>query len=196
MSWTWTHPIQLESNQDVHFLFPGNQVLGAHSFWLANCSDTFKVIYTSERFMSSSLQAQFFGSSKQTEIDVGDFSRESFKIFLDILYSQKLDWPSIKFSSFSDLCRLADKYLVAGLETFLWTKLVTKLRKESGLDSLLEMVNQRTSRATLVWKISEDLLKKQAWPGPEVTFEQWRTEVGVGCYVDVMEVWRLSKIIS
>ena len=143
------------------------------------------------------MQAQFFGVLKQAEITVEDFSRESFKLFLDILYVQKLDWPSINLSSFSDLFRLADKYLVVGLETFLWIKLVGKLRKESGLDSLLEMVNQRTSRATLVWKISEDLLKKQAWPGPEVTFEQWRTEVGVGCdREDVMEVWRLSKIIS
>ena len=147
--------------------------------------------------MSSPLQAQFFGSLKLTEIHVGDFSRASFKLFLDILYLQKLDWPSIKFSSFSDLCRLADKYLVAGLETFLRSKLVTKLRKESGLDSLLEMIHQRTDRGTLAWKISEDLLKKQAWPGPEpVTFEQWRSEVGVGSNSEhVIEVRRfeLSK---
>ena len=34
-----------KSNQDVNFLFSGGQDggLGAHSFWLANCSDTFKV---------------------------------------------------------------------------------------------------------------------------------------------------------
>ena len=128
------------------------------------------------------MQAQFFGGLKQTEILVEDFSRASFKLFLDILYVQKLDWPSIKFSSFSDLFRLADKYLVAGLEAFLWTKLVDKLRKESGLDSLLEMVHQRTGRSTLAWNVSEDLLKNQAWPGPEpVAFEQWRSGVGVAC---------------
>ena len=128
------------------------------------------------------MQAQFFGGPKQTEITVEDFSRASFKLFLDILYAQKLDWPSIELSSFSDLFRLADKYLVVGLETFLWTKLVGKLRKESGLDSLLEMIHQRTDQGTLAWKISEDLLKNQAWPGPEpVSFEQWRSEVGIGC---------------
>ena len=128
------------------------------------------------------MQAQFFGVLKQTEITVEDFSRESFKHFLDILYVQKLDWPSIKLSSFSDLFCLADKYLMVGLNIFLWTKLVSKLRKESGLDSLLEMIHQRTDRGTLAWKISEDLLKEQAWPGPElVTFEQWRSGVGVGC---------------
>ena len=90
------------------------------------------------------MQAQFFGVLKQAEITVEDFSRESFKLFLDILYVQKLDWNSIKFSSFSDLVRLADKYVVVGLETFLWTKLVGKLRKESGLDTLLEMIQRRT----------------------------------------------------
>ena len=128
------------------------------------------------------MQAQFFGGLKQTEITVEDFSRESFKLFLDILYVQKLDWSSIEFSSFSDLFRLADKYLVVGLDTFLWTKLVNNLRKESGLDSLLEMIHQRTDKATLAWKISQDLLENQAWPGPElVNFEQWRSEVGVGC---------------
>ena len=136
------------------------------------------------------MQAQFFGVLKQAEITVEDFSRESFKLFLDILYVQKLDWPSINLSSFSDLFRLADKYLVVGLETFLWTKLVGKLRKESGLDTLLEMIQRRTNRGSLAWKISEDLLKKQAWPGPElVTFEQWRSEVGVGFNNgDVIEV--------
>ena len=136
------------------------------------------------------MQAQFFGVLKQTEITVEDFSRESFKLFLDILYVQKLDWPSINLSSFSDLFRLADKYLVVGLENFLWTKLVGKLRKESGLDTLLEMIQRRTNRGSLAWKISEDLLKKQAWPGPElVTFEQWRSEVGVGFNNgDVIEV--------
>ena len=150
--------------------------------------------------MLSSLQAQFFGSLKLTEIHVGDFSRASFKLFLDILYLQKLDWPSIKFSSFSDLCRLADKYLVAGLETFLRSKLVTKLRKESGLESLLEMVNQRTGQGTLGWKISEDLLKKQAWPGSEVTFAQWRSSFEFWALTDgsrgqwhVIEVCRLLK---
>ena len=143
------------------------------------------------------MQAQFFGGLKQTEITVEDFSRTSFKLFLDILYAQKLDWPSINLSSFSDLFRLADKYLVVGLETFLWTKLVSKLREESGLDSLLEKINQRAVQGTLAWKISEDLLKKQAWPGPEpVTFEQWRSEVGVGSNSEhVIEVRRfeLSK---
>ena len=149
------------------------------------------------------MQAQFFGGLKQTEITVEDFTQASFKLFLDILYVQKLDWHSINFSSFSDLFRLADKYFVVGLETFLWTKLVGKLRKESRLDSLLEMIHQRTGRGTLAWKISEDLLKKQAWPGPEpVRFEQWRTEVGAGCYTGfncyskhVIEVrrYKLSK---
>ena len=143
------------------------------------------------------MQAQFFGVLKQTEITVEDFPRESFKLFLDILYVQKLDWNSINLSSFSDLFRLADKYLVVGLETFLWTKLVGKLRKESGLDTLLEMIHRRTDRGTLAWKISEDLLKKQAWPGPEpATFEQWRSEAGVGCNREpVIEVrqYQLSK---
>ena len=143
------------------------------------------------------MQAQFFGGLKQTEITVEDFSQASFKLFLDILYTQKLDWLSINFSSFSDLFRLADKYFVVGLETFLWNKLVGKLRKESKLDSLLEKIHQRTGQGTLAWKISEDLLKKQAWPGPEpVTFEQWRSEVGVGSNSEhVIEVRRfeLSK---
>ena len=129
-----------------------------------------------------------------------DFSRASFKLFLDILYVQKLDWPSIELSSFSDLFRLADKYLVVGLETFLWTKLVGKLRKESGLDSLLEMINQRTDQDTLAWKISEDLLKNQAWPGPEpVSFEQWRSEVGIGQHVigeHVIEVSQYQLILD
>ena len=182
----------------MKFLFSGDQDggLGAHSFWLANCSDTFKVL-SSPVLVSPPIQAQFFGGLKQTEIAVEDFSRASFKLFLDILYVQKLDWNSIKFSSFSDLVRLADKYVMVGLETFLWTKLVSKLRKESGLDSLLEMIHQRTDRGTLAWKISEDLLKKQAWPGPEpATFEQWRSEVGVGCNREaVIEVrqYQLSK---
>ena len=123
-----------------------------------------------------------------------DFSRASFKLFLDILYVQKLDWTSIKFSSFSDLFRLADKYLVAGLEAFLWTKLVSKLRKESGLDSLLEMIHQRTGQGTLAWKISDDLLKNQAWP---VAFEQWRSQVGVGPITGhVTEVSRHDKLIK
>ena len=100
---------------------------------------------------------------------------------------------SIKFSSFTDLFRLADKYLVAGLEAFLWTKLVGKLRKESGLDSLLEMIHQRTGQGTLAWKISDDLLKNQAWP---VAFEQWRSQVGVGSIREhVTEVSRYDKLI-
>ena len=35
--------LTIKTNQDVRFFFPGDGELGAHSFWLANCSDTFKV---------------------------------------------------------------------------------------------------------------------------------------------------------
>ena len=117
-------------HQDVQFCFPGEQDanLGAHSFWLAHCSEVFQVPLD---FLSSChsyfVQAQFFGSMKQLHPCVEDFSRESFKLFIDILYVKTQNWTDIKLSTYSDLLRLADKYMVPGLDNFVWTKLVEKV---------------------------------------------------------------------
>ena len=108
--------------------------------------------------LSCLIQAQLFGDLQQNEILVEDFSKESFKLFLDVLYAQRQDWPSIKFSSYSDLFRLADKYLVTGLDIFLRTKLVAKLKKVVELDNLLKMIKERTNWATRACTISDNLL--------------------------------------
>ena len=74
------------------------------------------------------VQAQFFGSMKELHPCVEDFSRESFKLFMDVLYVKTLNWPDIKLSTYSDLLRMADKYMVPGLESFVWTKFLEKVR--------------------------------------------------------------------
>ena len=58
---------------------------------------------------------------KQLHPCVEDFSRESFKLFMDVIYVKTLNWPDIKLSTYSDLLRMADKYMVPGLENFVWT---------------------------------------------------------------------------
>ena len=108
------------------------------------------------------IQAQLFGDFKEDEILVENFSKESFKLFLDVLYAQRQEWPSIKFSSYSDLFRLADKYLVRELDIFLRTKLVAKLRKVVELDNLLKMIKERTNWLTRAWTISKNLLRDEA----------------------------------
>ena len=122
------------------------------------------------------IQAQLFGDLKQNEILVEDFSRDLFKFFLDVLYAQRQDWPSMKYSSYSDLFRLADKYLVTELDIFLRTKLVAKLRKVVELDNLLEMIKERTNWATRVWKISNNLLRDEAC-GAWLDKELWESRV-------------------
>ena len=112
--------------------------------------------------LSCLIQAQLFGDFKEDEILVEDFSKESFKLFLDVLYAQRQDWTSIKFSSYSDLFCLADKYLVTGLDIFLRTKLVAKLRKVVELDNLLKMIKERTNWATRACTISDNLLRDKA----------------------------------
>ena len=79
-------------------------------------------------FFQQLVQAQFFGSMKQLHPCVEDFSRESFKLFMDVLYVKTLNWPDIKLSTYSDLLRMADKYMVPGLESFVWTKFLEKVR--------------------------------------------------------------------
>ena len=113
--------------------------------------------------LSCLIQAQLFGDLRQNEILVEDFSKESFKLFLDVLYAQRQDWPSIKFSSYSDLFRLADKYLVTGLDIFLRRKLVAKLKKVVELDNLLKMIKERTNWATRACTISDNLLRMGFW---------------------------------
>ena len=109
------------------------------------------------------IQAQLFGDLRQNEILVEDFSRDSFKLFLDVLYAQRQDWPSIKYSSYSDLFCLADKYLVTELDIFLRTKLVAKLRKVVELDNLLKMIMERTNWGTRAYTISEKLLRDESY---------------------------------
>ena len=109
------------------------------------------------------IQAQLFGDLQQNEILVEDFSRDLFKFFLDVLYAQRQDWPSMKYSSYSDLFCLADKYLVTELDIFLRTKLVAKLRKVVELDNLLKMIMERTNWGTRAYTISEKLLRDESY---------------------------------
>ena len=127
------------------------------------------------------MQAQLFGGLKQRIIPVEDFSRESFKLFLDVLDGQRIHLPSMSFSSWFDLLRLADKYLVAGLEQFAVEQMVNNLRKQVGLDPLLEEIFHLADRTSLAWKVVEDLLYHQAWPFSEVSFDEWHTQIAVGC---------------
>ena len=126
--------------------------------------------------LSCLIQAQLFGDLQQNEILVEDFSKESFKLFLDVLYAQRQDWPSIKYSSYSDLFCLADKYLVRELDIFLRRKLVAKLRKVVELDNLLKMIKERTNWGTRVWKISENLLRDESY-GAWLDKDLWETRV-------------------
>ena len=82
---------------------------------------------------------------KQLHPCVEDFSRESFKLFLDVLYVKTQNWTDIKLSSYSDLLRLADKYMVPGLENFVWTKLVEKVRSYMGTSKWGQMLKYKTS---------------------------------------------------
>ena len=115
-----------------------------------------------EPLLSCLIQAQLFGDLRQNEILVEDFSRDSFKFFLDVLYAQRQDWPSMKYSSYSELFRLADKYLVTGLNIFLRRKLVAKLRRVVEPDNLLKMIRERTNWATRACTISDNLLSDEA----------------------------------
>ena len=126
--------------------------------------------------LSCLIQAQLFGDLRQNEILVEDFSRDSFKFFLDVLYAQRQDWPSIKYSSYSDLLRLADKYLVTGLDIFLRRKLVAKLRKVVELDNLLKMIKERTNWATRACTISDNLLRDEAC-GAWLDKDLWESRV-------------------
>ena len=134
-----------------------------------------------------SIQAQFFGGLKQTMIPVEDFSRESFKLFLDVLDGQKIHRPSMNFSSWFNLLRLADKYLVAGLDQFVVEQMVNNLREQVGLDPVLEVIYHLADYRSLAWKVSEDLLFHQAWPVSATQgvsfeqFEQWKSQIGNGC---------------
>ena len=143
-----------------------------------------------------SIQAQFFGGLKQTMIPVEDFSRESFKLFLDVLDGQKIHRPSMNFSSWFNLLRLADKYLVAGLDQFVVEQMVNNLREQVGLDPVLEVIYHLADHRSLAWKVSEDLVFNQAWPvsaNQGVSFEQWRSQIGVGCdSEELVEVRQLS----
>ena len=143
-----------------------------------------------------SIQAQFFGGLKQTMIPVEDFSRESFKLFLDVLDGQKIHRPSMNFSSWFNLLRLADKYLVAGLDQFVVEQMVNNLREQVGLDPVLEVIYHLADYRSLAWKVSEDLFFHQAWPVSAtqgVSFEQWRSQIGVGCdSEELVEVRQLS----
>ena len=122
------------------------------------------------------IQAQLFGDLKQNEILVEDFSRDSFKLFLDVLYAQRQDWPSIKYSSYSDLFCLADKYLVRELDIFLRRKLVAKLRKVVELDNLLKMIMERTNWATRACTISDNLLRDESY-GAWLDKDLWESRV-------------------
>ena len=79
-------------------------------------------------FFQQLVQAQFFGSMKQLHPCVEDFSKESSKLLMDVIYVKTLNWPDIKLSTYSDLLRMADKYMVPGLENFVWTKFLEKVR--------------------------------------------------------------------
>ena len=129
-----------------------------------------------EPLLSCLIQAQLFGDLRQNEILVEDFSRDSFKLFLDVLYAQRQDWPSIKYSSYSDLFCLADKYLVTELDIFLRTKLVAKLRKVVELDNLLKMIMERTNWGTRAYTISENLLRDESY-GAWLDKDLWETRV-------------------
>ena len=138
-----------------------------------------------------SMQAQFFGGLKQKIIPVKDFSRESFKLFLHVLEGQRIHRPSMKFSSWFDLLCLADKYLVPGLEQFVVEQMMNNLRKQVGLDPVLEVIFHLADTSSLAWKVSEDLLYQRAWPFSELSFDQWRTQIALGCNSEeVVEVRR------
>ena len=122
------------------------------------------------------IQAQLFGDLRQNEILVEDFSRDSFKFFLDVLYAQRQDWPSIKYSSYSDLFCLADKYLVTGLDIFLRRKLVAKLRRVVEPDNLLKMIRERTNWATRACTISDNLLRDESY-GAWLDKDLWESRV-------------------
>ena len=124
------------------------------------------------------MQAQLFGGLKQRIVPVDDFSRESFKLFLNVLHGERIHRPSMKFSAWFDLLRLADKYLVPGLEQFVVEQMVNNLRKQVGIDPLLEVIFHLADSTSLAWKVSEDLLFHRAWP---FSFDHWRAQISLGC---------------
>lgn len=126
-------------------------------------------------------QAQFFGGLKQRIIQVEDFSRESFKFFLDVLNGEEISC-SLKFSNWLDLLVLADKYLVARLEDFLLEQMVSSLRKKVRLDPLLEKIFHFADEQSAAWKVCEKLLFHYTWhSSSELSYDQWRTQIAVGC---------------
>jgi len=152
--------IFLNIHKDVFFTFLGSEEEGleASSGWLATCSDVF--------------QAQFFGGLKQRIIQVEDFSRESFKFFLDVLNGEEIPCSLMKFSNWLDLLCLADKYLVAGLEDFLLEQMVSSLRK----------IFHFADKQSAAWKVCEKLLFHYTWhSSSEFSYDQWRTQIAVGC---------------
>jgi len=160
----------LLQQKDVFFTFLGSEEEGleASSGWLATCSDVF--------------QAQFFGGLKQRIIQVEDFSRESFKFFLDVLNGEEIPCSLMKFSNWLDLLCLADKYLVAGLEDFLLEQMVSSLRKKIRLDPLLEKIFHFADKQSAGWKVCEKLLFHYTWhSSSEFSYDQWRTQIAIGC---------------
>ena len=71
------------------------------------------------------------------------------------------------------------------------------MRKQVGLDPLLEAIYHLADCTSLAWKVSEDLLYHRAWPLSEVSFDQWRTQIVVGCNTEeVVEVRDNASDIS
>jgi len=66
---------------------------------------------------SEVFQTQFYGSIQdQEEILVEDSSYEAFKLFLDILYNQKVEFKSLTFQLLAEMFYLAEKYRIDTLK--------------------------------------------------------------------------------
>ena len=178
-------------HKDVFFTFLGSEKEGleASSGLLATCSDVFQALLVCLSCVACSYpltkimyQAQFFGGLKQRIIQVEDFSRESFKFFLDVLNGEEIPCSLMKFSNWLDLLCLADKYLVAGLEDFLLEQMVSSLRKKIRLDPLLEKIFHFADKQSAGWKVCEKLLFHYTWhSSSEFSYDQWRTQIAIGC---------------
>lgn len=89
--------------QDAVFRFPlEGATITAHKFVLGLTSEVF--------------QAQFFGGKfKEEEVEVLDFTKDVFGLFIDTLYGLNLFWDTLPLATIFKLYRLADKYLVTSL---------------------------------------------------------------------------------
>jgi len=115
--------------QDAVFRFPLEAAtLTAHRFVLGLTSEVF--------------QAQFFGGRfKEEEVEVMDFSKDVFGLFIYTLYGKELAWDTLPLATIFGLYCLADKYLVTSLKLGILEQVVSSEVGCEDLENILRDVD-------------------------------------------------------